>query len=85
MKYKYMYYANNIINGYNDVKYWNMRLDLQNNKKLSKLRKYFYLFRLRKMEGKNGASLGLRLSGGGSLFSGKASAAPRIKRYIYCA
>ena len=68
MKYKYMYYANNIINGYNDVKYWNMRLDLQNNKKLSKLRKYFYLFRLRKMEGKNGASLGLRLSGGEPFF-----------------
>lgn len=70
MEYKCMYFINNIINEYNDAKYWNMRLVLQNNKKLSKLRKYFYLFCLRKMEGKNGASLGIRLSGG-AFFQGK--------------
>lgn len=55
--------VNNLCSHYNDKKYWNMKSKL-NNKKTSKIIKIYYLFRMKKMEAFNCASLGNRLSGG---------------------
>lgn len=54
---------NNFCSHYNDKKYWNMKFKL-NNKNVPKILKCYYLFRMKKMEAFNCASLGNRLSGG---------------------
>lgn len=60
---------NNIISHYNDEKFWKMKFKLQSSK-IPKIIKYIYLFRLKKSEAYNNASLGNRVNGG-SYFKGK--------------
>ena len=54
---------NNMVSHYNHDKYWKMKFKLQNNK-LNKLVRYYYLFRMKKMDAFNSASLGNRINGG---------------------
>lgn len=60
--------VNQIINGYNHQSYWRMREKLYDKDTNALLRKT-YLVRLKRMEAKNNASLGVR-SDGGSFFAG---------------
>lgn len=54
---------NNYVSKYNDEKYWKMKFAIQNNE-VSNLKKYYYLYKMKKMEGFNNASLGNRINGG---------------------
>lgn len=54
---------NNFLNGFSYKKYWKMRFKLYD-ADTPILLKYFYMFRLKRMEAKNNAALGIRLSGG---------------------
>lgn len=54
---------NAYLNGYNHKKYWKMRFKLYE-KECNSFIKYFYMIRLKRMEAKNNASLGIRLNGG---------------------
>lgn len=56
---------NNIVSHYNHDKYWKMKFKLQNNNnKLNKIIRYYYLFRMKRMDAFNSASLGNRINGG---------------------
>ena len=68
---------NNYISHYNDKKYWNMKFKLHKNNKF-KIFKYFYLYKIKKMEAYNCASLGNRVNGG-SFFKSKPSLPHGIK------
>ena len=54
---------NNVVSHYNHNKYWKMKFKLQNNK-VNKIFRYYYLFRIKKMDAFNSASLGHRINGG---------------------
>lgn len=54
---------NNICSHYNDKKYWKIKMKISNNR-TPKVVKAYFLFRMKKMEAFNCASLGNRLSGG---------------------
>ena len=56
-------FMNNQVSHYNDNKYWKFKFRLYN-KKISKLLKYYYLLKLKKMDAFNTSSLGNRLDGG---------------------
>lgn len=60
---------NNLLSHYDDNKYWKMKFKLQNNN-TSKILKALYLFKLKRMDAFNGASLGNKIDGG-SFFEGK--------------
>lgn len=55
-------FFNNIIQNYNEKKYWKARFNLY--KKKNKLMKYYYLFMVKRMDAKNNASLGANINGG---------------------
>lgn len=55
--------VNNHVSHYNDKKYWKMKFKL-NNDNVPKLIKYIYLYKMKKMESYNCASLGNKISGG---------------------
>lgn len=63
MKYRIMEWVNSIANGYNDKRYWKYRFKLYN-KDLPNVLRYYYTYLCKRMEGKNGASLGVRPDGG---------------------
>lgn len=60
---KYEIIMNNYCSHYNHKKYWKMKFRLMN-VKVPKILKCYYLFRMKRMEAFNCASLGNRLSGG---------------------
>lgn len=68
---------NNYVSHYNDEKYWKMKFLIQN-KKISTLKKYYYLYKMKKMEAFNNSSLGNRINGG-SYFAGKPNLPHGIK------
>ena len=59
---------NNFISHYDDNKYWKMKFKL--NESTPKIIQYYYLYKMKKSEAFNNASLGNRV-GGGSKFDGK--------------
>ncbi len=63
MYYKLMEKVNSIITHYNHAKYWKMKFKLQSNSVNGILRNY-YVYKMKKMEAFNGASLGTRPNGG---------------------
>ena len=67
---------NGMISHYNDKKYWKIKFKLNTQK--IKIIRYYYLFRLKKMEAYNEASLGNRVDGG-SIFLEKPNLPHGIK------
>lgn len=59
---------NNFVSHYNDQKFWKMKFKLFD-KKIPKVIKFYYLFKLKRMEAFNGASLGNRVCGGSKFLS----------------
>lgn len=65
--YNLMLYINSIISHYNHNKYWKLKFKLYN-ASLPNVIRYFYMYKMKKMEAFNGASLGTRPDGG-SIFT----------------
>lgn len=69
MKFENELKINSIICHYNHKKYWRMRFKLYD-EKLGRIKRKYYMLRLKKMEAYNCASLGVREKGG-SVFCGE--------------
>ena len=82
MCYEIELFFNSLLTGYNDKSYWKMRFALYRDN-LPELVRYWYLYRCRRMEAKNCASLGIRKSGGGSIPI-EAMSSTWSKGNIYC-
>lgn len=65
MKNKIMTLVQYHVQHYNPNKYWSMRDKVVNrNNKISKIKKYFYLYRIKKMDAFNNASMGTNINKG---------------------
>ena len=69
MNFKIMLKINSHLSHYNHEKYWKMKFKLRDQKG-SIIIRYFYMYRMKKMEARNNAALGTRIHGG-SFFESK--------------
>lgn len=77
MKFETELRVNSHISHYNHKKYWKMKFKLQSGR-VNKILAYIYVYKMKKMEAYNGASLGTRLNGG-SYWDGEPSLPHGIK------